>query len=308
MDKQALRKICEKAGIDIFLKDVMVDRVVMHESEKGCFLKPVSNLEQDLADATPKLAPNLPKADLVGALLMKQMEENKKCEKEAEEATKLAQKVKELNKKPADELKKLLKKKKVEVQNEKKDEMVKALINADIAEEVAVSIRGKLTSMSPEALAKLVVARGLNTSKSKNAMVDAILAHEADVKKKCEAFEAEISKVAATEKQALQSKTAGELKEMCSEKGLAAGLSKEDRINRLVEAVLKSGDLDAVAAKTLRNERKQSLDSMDKATLVQLCEDLGINTLVKEVMVERILSHEAEIGEPVPKKARKSSD
>merc|ERR1712187_401578 len=201
--------------------------------------KPVSNLEQDLADSTPKPAPNLPKSDLVGALLKKQMEENEKSEREAEEATKLAQKVKELNKKPVDELKKLLKKKKVEVQNEKKDDMVKALINADIAEDVAASIKSKLTSMSPEGLAKLVAARGLSTGKSKNVMVEAILSHEADVKKQCEAFEAKKSDAAAKEKQSLQKKTASQLKEMCTEKGIAQGVAKDDRINRLVETAIR---------------------------------------------------------------------
>merc|ERR1719277_2157796 len=140
----------------------------MHESEKGKFLKPVSNLEQDLADSSPKPAPNLPKTDLVGALLKKQMEENKKSEKEAEEATKLAQKVKELNKKSVDELRKMLKKRKVEVQNEKKDEMVKALLNVDIAEDIAASMKAKVTSMSLEAVAKVAAARGLSTGKSKN--------------------------------------------------------------------------------------------------------------------------------------------
>merc|ERR1712048_1261988 len=35
MDKQALRKICEQAGIEVFLRDVMVDRVVNYENEKG---------------------------------------------------------------------------------------------------------------------------------------------------------------------------------------------------------------------------------------------------------------------------------
>merc|ERR1712176_574769 len=116
------------------------------------------------------------------------------------------------------------------------------------------------------------------------------------------------SEIAAKEKQVLQKKTAIQLKEMCTEKGIAAGVANEDRINRLIEFAIRNGDLDASTAKALRNERKQSLDSMDKAALVQICEDLDIDTLVKEVMVERILSHEAEIGEPVPKKARKQND
>merc|ERR1712187_233369 len=187
--------------------------------------KPVSNLEEDLADSTPKPAPNLPKTDLVGALLKRQMEANEKSEKEAEEATKLAQKVKELNKKSVDELKKMLKKRKVEVQNEKKDEMVKALINADIAEAAAASVKSKLTSMSPEGLVKLVAARGLSTSKSKNTMVEAILAHEAEVQTQLKAFEAKRAEVATKEKDALQSKTGNELKEMCTEKGIATGVA-----------------------------------------------------------------------------------
>lgn len=72
-----------------------------------------------------------------------------------------------------------------------------------------------------------------------------------------------------------------------------------------MEASLQNGEFDGLTSNTLRNERRQSLESMDKTALVTLCEDAGIDTLVKEVMVERILSYEAEIGEPVAKKARK---
>merc|ERR1712048_495949 len=302
MDKQALRKCCEQKGIDFVLKDVMVDRVVKDETQKGKFLKPDSNLEKDLADATPKVAS---KASLVDALLIKQKEEKEKSEKEAEEAAKLAQKIKDLQKKSLDELKKLLTKRKITVPGGKKDEMVKALVDADIAENAAAAIKVKLTSMGSEELGKLLAARGLSTSKSKNTMVEALLAHEADVQLQLRAYEAKRSEVAAKEKHEMQNKTANELKEMCTEKGIAAGVGKDDRINRLVEATLQNGGFDTITAKALRNERKQSLDSMDKAALVKLCEDLGIDTLVKEVMVERILSHEAEIGEPVAKKARK---
>merc|ERR1712176_1280294 len=157
---------------------------------------------------------------------------------------------------------------------------------------------------SPEGLSKLVAARGLSTSKSKNTMVEAILSHEAEVQTQLKAFEAKMSEVASKEKQVLQKKTAAQLKEMCTEKGIAAGVANEDRINRLVETAIRNGDFDTSTVRMLRNERKQSLGAMDKAALVQICEDFGIDTLVKEVMVERILSHEAEVGEPASKKAR----
>merc|ERR1712048_1533927 len=295
MDKQALRKCCEQKGIDFVLKDVMVDRVVKDETEKGKFLKPDSNLEKDLADATPKVAS---KASLVDALLMKQKEEKEKSEKEAEEAAKLAQKIKELNKKSVDELQKLVSKKKITVAGGKKDEMVKALIGADVVESAAAAVKAKLTSMGAEEVTKLLSARGLGTSKSKNIMVETLLAHEADVQLQLKAYEAKRSEVAAKEKDALQKKSAGELKEMCAKKGISPGVGKEDRIDRLVEASLQNGEFDGLTSKTLRNERKQSLESMDKTALIKLCEDAGIDTLVKEVMVERILAYEAEVGEP----------
>merc|ERR1719356_1077665 len=122
----------------------MVDRVLKYETEKGNFLKPESNLENDLVNATQKVAS---KASLVDSLVMKQKEEKEKSEKEAEEAAKLAQKIKELHKKSADELQKLLIKKKITVPGGKKDEMVKALIGADVAESAAAAVKAKLTSM-----------------------------------------------------------------------------------------------------------------------------------------------------------------
>merc|ERR1712048_1168419 len=159
MDKQDLRKICEKSGIEVFLRDVMVDRVVNYENEKGKFLKPESNLEHDMADCTPKVASKA--SNLVDALLMKQKEDKEKSEKEAEEAAKLAQKIKELQKKSLDELKKLLTKRKITVDGGKKDEMVKTLVDADLADNAAAAIKAKLTSLGSEELAKLLAARGL---------------------------------------------------------------------------------------------------------------------------------------------------
>merc|ERR1712232_786913 len=125
-------------GIEVLLKDVMVDRLVKFENEKGSFLKPQLALEQDLTDATatPKEAS---KASLVDALLTRQREDKEKSEKQAEAAAKLAQKVKDLTKKSAEELKKLLAKRKIDVTGTKKEELVRALIDADAAEEAAAA-------------------------------------------------------------------------------------------------------------------------------------------------------------------------
>merc|ERR1711933_106271 len=190
----------------------------------------------------------------------------------------------------------------------KKDDMVKALIDADMQDAATVARKKELMAMSSEVMSKLLANRGLPTSKSKNVAVESLLTHEAEIQKNLKAYEAKMVSLVAKKRDELQKKTAGELKELCVGRGLAAGVAKEDRVNRLVEAIEKDGELDGVVSKVLRDERKQSLETMDKAALILLCENLEIDPLVKEVMIERLLSFEAESGEPVSKKARKSNN
>merc|ERR1712048_1187136 len=304
MEKQALKKLCDKVGIDVFLKDVMVDRILKAENEKGAFLKPSSNLEQEIADAAPKATS---KKDLVDTLLIKQKEESEKTQKQAEDAAQLAKTVKEYSKKSGEELKRLLTKRNLDASG-KKDDMVKALVDADMQDAATVARKKELLSMSSEVVSKLLANRGLPTSKSKNVAVESLLTHEAEIQKSLKAFEAKMVSVVAKKGDELQKKTASELKELCLKSGLAAGVAKEERVNRLLEAIEKDGELDGVVSKVLRDERKQSLETMDKAALILLCENLEIDPLVKEVMIERLLSFEAESGEPVSKKARKSNN
>lgn len=102
----------------------------------------------------------------------------------------------------------------------------------------------------------------------------------------------------------MEENTGPELKELCAEKGLALGVTKEDRIKRLVEAAQKDGELDKVVAEMNRVARTKALFDMSKIDLVKLCKSLDIDVLVKEVMVEQILAREAATGEPLTKKAR----
>merc|ERR1711953_339353 len=186
--------------------------------------------------------------------------------------------------------------------------MVKALIDADMQDAATVARKNELMAISSEVMSKLLANRGLPTSKSKNVAVESLLTHEAEIQKKLKAYEAKMVSVVAKKGDELQKKTASELKELCLKSGLAAGVAKEDRVSRLLEAIQKDGELDGVVSKVLRDERKQSLEIMDKAALILLCESLEIDPLVKEVMIERLLSFEAESGEPVAKKARKSNN
>merc|ERR1711933_202993 len=203
--------------------------------------------------------------------------------------------------------KKLLTKRNLDASG-KKDDMVKALIDADMQDAATVARKKELMAMSSEVMSKLLANRGLPTSKSKNVAVESLLTHEAEIQKNLKAYEAKMVSVVAKKGDELQKKAASELKELCLGRGLAAGVAKEERVNQLLEVIEKNGELDGVVSKVLRDERKQSLETMDKAALILLCENLEIDPLVKEVMIERLLSFEAESGEPVSKKARKSNN
>jgi len=226
-------------------------------------------------------------------------------QKKADEAAQLAQKVKDLNKKSVEQLKKLLAKKNIDVPD-KKDEMVKALVDADIQEEAASARKIELQSMGGEEISKILASRGLPAHKSKNTMVETLLTYEADIQKALKAYETRMIEVVGKKRDELYNKTGNELKEMCLANGLAGGVGNEGRVSRLLELAQKNGELDNILSKTLRRERKESLDAMDRKDLIKLCEDLNIDPLVKEVMIERLLSHEAESGEPVAKKAKRS--
>merc|ERR1712232_726927 len=133
MDKQALRKLCEKASVDPFLQDVLIDRIVRHETASGAFLKPTVPA---VPDAEPKATSK--KTNMVEALLAKERENEEVAKKEAAEAEAVAKRIKELKAKSIDELKKLLKRKGLDTSISKKDEMVRALYDATVEEESMV--------------------------------------------------------------------------------------------------------------------------------------------------------------------------
>merc|ERR1712151_109849 len=106
-----------------------------------------------------------------------------------------------------------------------------------------------------------------------------------------------------------QASNAAELKEMCAAKGLKLGVGKDDRIATLVEAMSSSGEVDKAIAGAMRSERREELSGMDKAALKTLCNEAGVDVMVKEVAIERILCFESEHGridKPQAKKARTS--
>jgi len=78
-------------------------------------------------------------------------------------------------------------------------------------------------------------------------------------------------------------------------------------VERLIENLKSGGDIDNIVAAKSRQARSKQLSEMKREALLQLCGQYNVNAFVKEIMVERVLSHEGEHGvvEPASKKQRK---
>jgi hypothetical protein len=272
-----------------------VDRVSKHENEMGRYAR--KSAKNDEATEGKKL-------DMVEALLASESTRKKEKELKLKKEEEIAKKQKELRSTAVEDLKKTLEKKGLEVPS-KKEDMIAALWKASVEEEHVASRKSELKKMNAAALKALVASNGLETG-STNSMVEAMLAHEAKCREELQAFELKAQEIVAEKKTKLESKSLSHLKDMCSNKGLAVGGGKEEKIERLLEEAQKDGEVDKIVSAFMRNARKDALGLMDKSDILKICEKQGIDPYVKAVMAERISSYEEECSEPVTKKARKA--
>jgi len=292
MDKAALRKLCAKKGVDAFVKEVMVDRIVRHEVAAGRFARPkLEEEEEETSQAASKPGKG---GDMVDALLANEANRKKEKEQKKQEEDAAASKRKELRAMPMDELKKLLTSKGQEATG-KKEELVEALFAISVQEDAVAARRAKLKTLGLDELKERLKKKGLEVGK-KDAMVDTLLAHEAKIRDEVGAWDAKISEVLEKKKEELEENTAADLKELCASKGLKLGLGKQDRVETLLQDVKASGGVDAAIVAMAREARKVELLGMDKDAVLKLCEAAGADPLVKEVMVERVLAYEDECG------------
>jgi len=304
LDNNQLQKLCNKVGVDPFVTEIMVDRISKTESMMGCYSRP--SLPQEQAPSAQQ------SSDMVEALLANEAQRKREQEVRSLQEEKLSQKRKEIKSLSIEDLKKRLTKKGLESSG-KKEDLVEVLFLDAVQEDSILARQSELKSKSLQELKELVARLGFETG-AKEQMIKTLLAHEAKCRQNLKAFESKIGEAVAQKKEELDAKTNGELKGMCATKGLAVGGGKDDKIERLVQEVQKDGGLDKIVSVNIRNKRKQELLSMDKSAVVALCEKTGVDPAVKDVMVERIMSHESEAGtviamtnaEPATKKARAS--
>lgn len=312
MEKPVLSGLCEAAGIDPFVKELIVERVVRVEHKAGRFARPSSEMRK-LPDEDAQKAPK--KADIVDALLAN--EENRKKEKELrrQEEELAESKKRELRAMTMEELKKQLTKHKLDATG-KKEELVEALYLVRAQEDGVVARKAELKALGTDKLKALLELNEIDAGKGNKAaeMVELFLAREKDVREAARSYELKVAEAFIAQKQDLETKSTADLKEMCTSKGVKPGVGKEAHVERLIEELKENGlpDTENMIAKQARSARYSALMAMDQSALLQLSDDMEINTLVKEVMVERVMAHEEEFGPVVveggraKKKARKA--
>jgi len=294
-----LRKICDKLGVSPFVKDVMIERILRGETVAGRFSRPTPEQVEEEQDSAPGK-----NGDMVDALLAMEASRKKSADLKARQVEEAARKRAELRSMNMEQLKKFLQSKGMEAVG-KKEDMVEALFGAGVQEDAMLARKTKLRSLSMDDLKKLCQRRRLTQEGKRDDMVEAILAHEAKNRQEVQAYAAKMLEVLAKKKEELEAKTNAQLKELLASKGFAVGRAKEDWVESLLTEAKDSGEVDALLAVLSREARRGILLSIDELSLQKLCDDLVIDPYVKEVMVERIIARENEVGaKPVVKSAR----
>jgi len=183
-------------------------------------------------------------------------------------------------------------------------------------EDASVARKTDLKSLGADKLKSLLELNEIDVGKGTRAdgLVELFLAKEEKIREIARVYEVKVADAFVKQKQALDTKSTAELKEMCASHNLKPGVGKDVHVERLVEHLKENGlpETEKLIAVQARNERYAELMKMDASALLQLADSMEIDTLVKEVMVERVMAHEEECGPIVmasgrpKKKARKA--
>lgn len=201
-----------------------------------------------------------------------------------------------------------------EAEEEEEEENIsekQKLAQAKAAEAEIVSKRTKeLKSMNIEDLKELASSKGLELRK-KDEIIQAVLKLEAKARKVAREHQEEVRAVVVGKKEELEAKSAPELKDMCASVGIKGVLSKQERVSQLLANWQANDGIDKAFVKIAHDARKGKLVEMDPAELKRICDGIGVDPLIKEVMVDRIIKQETDMGRfepPVPEAEDKSPE
>merc|ERR1712194_451657 len=277
-------------GIDPYVLEVMVDRILEYETRHDKYAPPASLKHDKPVESVKK------DGDLVEALLASEAGRKRELElQKAKEAADMT-KVEELNALSLDGLKKLLVSKGREAEGNK-EELVKAAFRLVQEQEAIDSRRNQLKSMGAKELKQLLATNGLESNGKIADMVGALLKYEVRVQEEFRAYEAKVKELTEQKKDEFEGLSLNVLKQLLVAKGLKAGVGKADRVQRLAEDAKKDGSITKKISLMTRIERKEQLLARDKAAVLDLCHELDIDPVLKDVIVQRIISHGTDIAE-----------
>merc|ERR1719272_783245 len=127
-------------------------------------------------------------------------------------------------------------------------------------------------------------------------MIKALLKHEAKARVGAREQKTKIRSVVVQKKQEVEGNSPSELSKLCDAMGLKGLRSKEERVQRLLVHWQENDGVDKALAEIAQEERTRELEALDNNQLQKLCNKVGVDPFVKEVMVDRVSKRELEMG------------
>jgi len=152
-----------------------------------------------------------------------------------------------------------------------------------------------LKSIKMDDLKEMLTTNGLATGK-KEAMIKALLKHEAKVRVVARDQKSRIRTVVVSKKQELEGHSTADLGKLCDTAGIKGLKSKEERVQRLLVHWQENDGVDKALNQMAEGDRTRELQAMDNTQLQKLCSKMGVDPFVTEIMVDRISKKEKEMG------------
>jgi hypothetical protein len=176
------------------------------------------------------------------------------------------------------------------------DQQIVVVEQNEPTEKDLVAARTKeLKAMSAVDMRALVTSHGMDTG-NKEDMIKKVLQHEAKLRKTVQEHKARIRAVVVEKKEQLEKMPASELSKLCESVGLKGIKSKPERVQRLLVQWQENDGVEKALTDLAQKERASELKEMDIAKLQKLCHKSGVDPYVKEIMVDRVSTHEFQKG------------
>jgi len=156
-------------------------------------------------------------------------------------------------------------------------------------EEIKVERTKELKSMYMADLKELVAENGLATG-AKEAMIKALLKHEAKTRAETRAQESKIRGVVVKKKEELEGKSMADLAKLCESIGSKGAKGKPDRVAALLMHWQKNDGVEKALTQMALDERRVELATMDSESLRKMCDK--VKALQNVDMVDALLANE----------------